>query len=459
MKRKSIILGTVIALVLSLALPMAVSADFIDTTGPTGHYYQYAGFTVGDGSGYLGGGDVDAYGDLIYVNRDGTNLDVYQVTLLDSDGDGVLEPDQHLLNIGPDEIPGTADDQIGPMEQRTLTLVTTYNVPDLYTATVGEIYATADRVYFLGTDRGDIYQYVFATGVTSKVVDGALPAGHWNLSQLGYDDVNDVWYASSEAMRAVYSWDGSSWVQCFTYVDLAGSHMDGLEVITDPNTGIPYVYVSDMTSDYIGQWRYDSDNSSWVEENLFMYAGAYGHVEGMGFGALGHIWATTGFANEGTLYEIGGGKLSAYLPEPEPTEIEVPVDIKPTSCPNPLNVKSKGVLPVAILGTADFDVTQVDPATVQLESVSPLRWDIEDVATPFEPYTGKEGKDACTIAGPDGFDDLTLKFDKQEIVAALGDVSDGDVLVLQLTGNLKAEFGGTAIVGEDVVVILKKGKK
>jgi len=36
--------------------------------------------------------------------------------------------------------------------------------------------------------------------------------------------------------------------------------------------------------------------------------------------------------------------------------IEVPVDIKPTSCPNPLNVKSRGVLPVAILGTADFDV-------------------------------------------------------------------------------------------------------
>jgi hypothetical protein len=44
------------------------------------------------------------------------------------------------------------------------------------------------------------------------------------------------------------------------------------------------------------------------------------------------------------------------------------------------------------------------------------------------------------------------------VVADLGEVNDGDVLVLQLTGNLKEEFGGTAIVGEDVVVILKKGK-
>ena len=55
-------------------------------------------------------------------------------------------------------------------------------------------------------------------------------------------------------------------------------------------------------------------------------------------------------------------------------EIEVPVDIKPTSCPNPLNPKSNGVVPVAILGTADFDVSQIDPASILLEGVAPLRW-------------------------------------------------------------------------------------
>src|SRR5882724_5808147 len=36
----------------------------------------------------------------------------------------------------------------------------------------------------------------------------------------------------------------------------------------------------------------------------------------------------------------------------EEIEIEVPVDIHPQGCPNPLNVRSHGVLPVAILGTA-----------------------------------------------------------------------------------------------------------
>lgn len=125
--------------------------------------------------------------------------------------------------------------------------------------------------------------------------------------------------------------------------------------------------------------------------------------------------------------------------------IRVPVDVKPMSWPNPLNVKDKGVLPVAILGTEDFDVTQIDPATVLLEGVAPLRWEFEDVGTPGDP-----------LAGPDGFMDLSLKFESQAIVSALGDVSDGDEVMLHLTGNLKLEFGGAPIMGEDVVWIIKK---
>ncbi len=136
----------------------------------------------------------------------------------------------------------------------------------------------------------------------------------------------------------------------------------------------------------------------------------------------------------------------------------VPVDIKPQSCPNPLNVKDKGVLPVAILGTDIFDVTQVDPASVRLEGVAPLRWATEDVATPFEPFLGKQDCFAdCTTEGPDGYLDLTLKFDAQEIIAALGDVEDGDCLLLGLTGNLLDEYHGGPFVGEDVVWIKKKG--
>src|SRR4030043_264286 len=87
---------------------------------------------------------------------------------------------------------------------------------------------------------------------------------------------------------------------------------------------------------------------------------------------------------------------------PPPPVITVAVDIKPMSWPNPLNVRDKGLLPVAILGTEDFDVTQIDPATILLEGVSPLRWALQDVGTEGDP-----------LLGPDGFIDLTLKFDAQ----------------------------------------------
>jgi len=172
------------------------------------------------------------------------------------------------------------------------------------------------------------------------------------------------------------------------------------------------------------------------------------------------------FDNVGTLYvnEFGGGRIvklttpnpatsNCLCPNGGPTEVAL--DIKPQSCPNPVNVKSQGVLPVAILGTFDFDVTQVDLASVRLEDVAPLRSNVEDVATPFDSSMANGDCLDCTDEGPDGFQDLTLKFNAQEVLAALGEVSDGDCLVLQLTGTLN---DGTPIVGEDVVKINKKGK-
>jgi len=142
-------------------------------------------------------------------------------------------------------------------------------------------------------------------------------------------------------------------------------------------------------------------------------------------------------------------------PIEEPITITVYVDIKPGSCPNPLNVKSKGVLPVAILGSEDLDVTDIDPASIRLGGVvAPLRSSIEDVSHPWN-------VEDCEDYGVDGYDDLTLKFDNQQIVAALvaafdEDIEDGDVFELNLTGTLADD---TQIEGADTVLILKKGKK
>lgn len=57
--------------------------------------------------------------------------------------------------------------------------------------------------------------------------------------------------------------------------------------------------------------------------------------------------------------------------DPEPGPVTVAVDIMPGSDQNPINLKSKGVIPVAILGTATFDATTVDGATVRFAGASP----------------------------------------------------------------------------------------
>ena len=57
--------------------------------------------------------------------------------------------------------------------------------------------------------------------------------------------------------------------------------------------------------------------------------------------------------------------LLAYALSPEAgCVIDVDIDIKPGSGTNPIKLSSAGVVPVAILTTADFDATTVDPASV-----------------------------------------------------------------------------------------------
>ncbi len=106
--------------------------------------------------------------------------------------------------------------------------------------------------------------------------------------------------------------------------------------------------------------------------------------------------------------------------------IEVPFNV----ITRKLNVKKNGVLPVVVRSSEDFDVTTINPETLTLEGVGPLRYQM-----------GKKK--------------LTLKFRAKDIVSAIGPVNDRDVVVLQLTGE---NVEGVAIIGEDPVIIINKGK-
>ncbi len=59
--------------------------------------------------------------------------------------------------------------------------------------------------------------------------------------------------------------------------------------------------------------------------------------------------------------------------------IPVIIDIKPGSEPNSINLKSRGVVPVAVLSTEDFDASTVDPITVKFADASPVKYRMEDV--------------------------------------------------------------------------------
>jgi len=135
--------------------------------------------------------------------------------------------------------------------------------------------------------------------------------------------------------------------------------------------------------------------------------------------------------------------------------VEVPVDVKPGSCPNPINAKGRGLTSVSILGTEMLDVDTIDPVSVRLDGIAPIRSSYDDVGTPFMPFVGKEECDLdCNYLYGDGWMDLSLKFDTQELIDAFGVVMDRECLVVELTGSLKEEYGGVPIVGEDVVLIL-----
>ena len=116
----------------------------------------------------------------------------------------------------------------------------------------------------------------------------------------------------------------------------------------------------------------------------------------------------------------------------QPTEVAI--DIKPGSFPNSINLASAGVVPVAILGSASFDATQVNPSTVTLAGASVK-------------LIGKGDKYACRAddANADGRPDLLCQVLTEQFLIEPGDA----VATLEA-----ATFSGQAIRGTDSIRIV-----
>jgi probable HAF family extracellular repeat protein len=312
--------------------------------------------------------------------------------------------------------------------------------------------------------------YSVAFGISD---DGSVIVGHSENKACLWSDPNGFMSLGVFGHARATSSDGTV-VVGWSYLDnrheaFRWTESDGMIGLGDLPGGRFESQAFDVSGDgsvIVGIGSTDSTDLGW---EAFIWKSEFGMKSLQGYLSIDlgldlngwHLVNALGISRDGkTIVGCGinpEGHYEAFVANISSREV-VELDIKPGSCPNPLNTKSKGVLPAAILGTADFDVTQVDVATVRLEGISPLRSNLEDVATPFSLFTDKEDCSDCTDEGPDGFLDLTLKFDAQEVVTALGDVTDRECRVLTLTGNLMEWAGGNSIAGEDVVVILMKGK-
>ncbi len=96
---------------------------------------------------------------------------------------------------------------------------------------------------------------------------------------------------------------------------------------------------------------------------------------------------------------FGGGDYIALTLDIAPASIEVEIDIKPgDDDPSPINPNSAGTIPVAILGSLDFDVSMVVPLTLRLEGL------VVRVLP--------NGKTQCSIndVNGDGYPDLVCHF-------------------------------------------------
>lgn len=107
------------------------------------------------------------------------------------------------------------------------------------------------------------------------------------------------------------------------------------------------------------------------------------------------------------------------------------IDIKPGSDDNSINLKSKGVVPVAVLTTEDFNASDVDPTTVEFAGAKPVRWKICDV-------------------DEDGDDDMLFHFKTEKLEL------DENSTEATLTGET---YNGDVIAGTDKVRIVPRKKK
>lgn len=109
------------------------------------------------------------------------------------------------------------------------------------------------------------------------------------------------------------------------------------------------------------------------------------------------------------------------------------MNIKPDSYPNSINLGSNGVVPVAIFGSATFDVRKINPITIKLANASVK---LKGNSQPIISYSDVNG---------DGFTDISVNVTTEALQLTANDVK----------ANLEAQLlNGIIIKGSDSIRIV-----
>ena len=323
----------------------------------------------------------------------------------------------------------------------------------------GLIFGPDENLYAATESYFNAYRF---DGQTGAFIDEFLHGGN-NIASVGMTfGIDGDFYVSNAKNKSIDRYNGATGMFIDEFVPQASNgglvNPFGLTFGPDGN-----LYVCSFFGTGKGIFRYNGVTGEFIDEFVTAGSGGLKAAINLAFGPDGNLYVCSFNTSEVLRYNgqtgdfidvfaSGGGLNRAadlvFVSEPV---IPINVDIKPGSCPNPFNVKSKGVLPVAILGTEEFDVSAIDAASIFLNGVPAIRSSYEDVGGPV----ANPNECECTTDAGDGFGDLVLKFYTQQIVETLGEVNAGDILTLPLTGVLNDETG---IEGADCVVIVGRHK-
>lgn len=173
----------------------------------------------------------------------------------------------------------------------------------------------------------------------------------------------------------------------------------------------------------------------------------------------------------GVRFQVSDGEKTSYCRVFVGVESQTGphLDIKPGSCPNPINVSNyeatwEAKVAVSLLGN-DLDVTETSISSLRLRRVGPgdmafggtseicpIQDNMSDTGTP---YLGG-GDCGCHALGGDGIPDLDLKFFKIDIIEAFNLTAEetNTYIELELIGEL---LDGTPFSARDCIRVINNG--